>query len=205
MTAALEPYGVSGTRTKWRRLLRRVPVREAATKAYFRKHETALDMQRKMGEAAFAGFRKFTVVRNPFDHAVSHYEYLKEFRNPKLAARFAAMSFAEYLQWRETKRGLFVPFFTILPDQAHFIADRAGTGLLVDRVLKFENLAEDFGSLCKELGLPEIAMARINPTRAKKAGRSLESYYDDDSLATVRRLYARDFPLLGYSTDLPRA
>lgn len=205
MTAALEPYGISGTRTKWRRLLRRVPIREEATKAYFRKHETALDMQRKMGSVAYSGFFKFTVVRNPFDHAISHYEYLKEFRNPKLAAQFAAMSFADYLRWRETRRGLFVPFFTILPDQAHFIADAEGTSLLVDRVLKFETLAEDFGLLCKELGLPDIAMERINPTRAKKAGRALESYYDEDTLAAVQRIYARDFPLLGYPTVLPKS
>lgn len=202
MTAALEPFAVTGTRTAWRRMIRRLPLREAPDKAYFRKHETAADMRAKMGAAEFARFLKFTVVRNPFDHAVSHYEYLKEFRNPKLAARFAAMSFAEYLDWRMTKRGPFVPFFTMLPDQAHWLADGRGR-MLVDRVLRFETLGADFAALTRELGLGDVAMARINPTRAKAAGRALDSYYSAETLEKVRRLYARDFDLLGYARDLP--
>ena len=47
MTAALEPFAVTGTRTAWRRLMRRLPLREAPEKAYFRKHETAADMRAK--------------------------------------------------------------------------------------------------------------------------------------------------------------
>ncbi len=203
MTAALEPFAVSGTRTIWRRALRRLPLREAPDRAYFRKHETAADMQRKMGSEAFAGFLKFAAVRNPFDHAVSHYEYLKEFRNPGLAARFAEMSFAQYLDWRMTRHGPFVPFFTVLPDQTHWLVDHSGR-MLVDRVLRFETLAEDFAALTAELGLGAVAMARINPTRAKAAGRRLDSYYDAGTLERVRRLYDRDFDLLGYARDLPR-
>lgn len=203
MTAALEPFGVTGTRTLWRRLLRRLPLREAPDRAYFRKHETARDIERKMGPVAFGGFHRFTVVRNPFDHAVSHYEYLKEFRNVSMAARFAQMSFAQYLDWRMTARGIFVPFFTVLPDQSHFLVDDSGERLLVDQILRFERLADDFAALTHHLGLPEITLERINPTRAKSGGRSLASYYDDATLAAVRKLYARDFRLLGYSTDLP--
>lgn len=203
MTAALEPFGVSGTRTPWRRFLRRLPIREAADRAYLRKHETALDMRNKMGASAFSRFLKFTVVRNPFDHAVSHYEYLKEFRNPKKAQEFAAMSFADYLHWRTEKRGLFVPFFSILPSQAHFVVDETGERLLVDRVLRFENLADDFDALTQDLGLPNVKMQRINPTKAKKKGRSFASYYDDKTVAVVQKLYAGDFRLFGYDRNLP--
>ncbi|MCA0271030.1 MAG: sulfotransferase family protein [Proteobacteria bacterium] len=202
MTAALEPFAVTGTRTPWRRLVRRFPVREAPDRAYFRKHETASDMAAKMGEAVFRGFQRFTVVRNPFDHAVSHFEYLKEFRNPKLAARFAEMSFADYLDWRTTARGLFVPTFTVLPDQTHWLVDRKGR-LMVDRILKFETLADDFARLTRDLGLGDVAMQRINTTKAKVKATSLASYYDDATIAKVRELYARDFDLLGYSAALP--
>lgn len=203
MTAALCPFGVHDTRTLGRRLLRRFPIPEAAERAYFRKHETALDMRNKMGAAAFSQFLKFTVVRNPFDHAVSHYEYLKEFRNPKKAQEFAAMSFSEYLHWRTKKRGLFVPFFSILPSQAHFVADETGENLLVDSVLKFENLADDFYALTQDLGLSNVKMQRINPTKAKQKGRSFASYYDDKTVAVVQKLYENDFDLFGYDRNLP--
>lgn len=204
MTAALEPFAVTGTRTPLRRALRWLPLREAPDRAYFRKHETAAAMRAKLGATVFDGFFRFTVVRNPFDHAVSHYEYLKEFRNPRKAAEFAAMSFADYLRWRTTAQGLFVPSFSVLPDQAHWLVDAAGQ-LLVNRVLKFESLAADFDALTAEIGLSGVKMQRINPTRAKVKGRSLASYYDPGTLDTVRALYARDFALFGYPKDLPVA
>ncbi|WP_395542086.1 sulfotransferase family 2 domain-containing protein [Neotabrizicola sp. sgz301269] len=202
MTAALESHAVTGTRTPLRRALRWLPVREAPDRAYFRKHETAAAMRAKLGPQVFDRFFRFTVVRNPFDHAVSHYEYLKEFRNPRKAAEFAAMSFADYLRWRSTARGLFVPSFSVLPDQAHWLVDGAGQ-LLVNRVMRFETLADDFAQAMEEVGLPGIRMKRINPTRAKVKGRSLVSYYDAATVAIVRRLYARDFDLFSYARDLP--
>ncbi|HMS94021.1 MAG: sulfotransferase family 2 domain-containing protein [Tabrizicola sp.] len=202
LTAALEPYGVTGTRTTLRRLIRRLPFREAPERAYFRKHETAAAIRAKMGAQAFDRLMSFSVVRNPFDHAVSHYEYLKEFRNAQKAAAFARMSFAEYLHYRTTARGLFVPSFAVLPDQSRWLVDGQET-VLVQRVLRFERLADDFAVLASDLGLPALTMERINPTKAKTQTRSLSSYYDADTLATVRKLYARDFDLFGYSRDLP--
>jgi len=202
LTAALAPFATTGTRTPMRRAIRWLPLHEAPDRAYFRKHETAADMAKKMGLPAYYGFHRFTVVRNPFEHAVSHYEYLKEFRNPKLAARFAAMSFGDYLTWRTTARGLFVPSFTVIPDQAHWLVDAHGQ-LLVNRVMRMESLSDDFATLTTDLGLSGVTMQRINPTQAKQKDRPLASYYDSDTLDRVRQLYARDFDLFGYSRDLP--
>lgn len=203
MASALEPFAVRGTRTGLRRTLRWLPLREAPERAYFRKHETAAAMRFKLGPQVFDRFVRFTVVRNPFEHAVSHYEYLKEFRNPRKAAEFAAMSFDEYLHWRTIARGPFVPSFSVLPDQTHWLVDRKGR-LLVDRVLRFENLAADFDSLIEVIGLSSIRMHRINPTKAKAEGRSLASYYDSVTADQVRELYARDFRNFGYSLEMPQ-
>lgn len=202
LTAALEPYAITGTRTLVRRAIRWLPLREAPDRAYFRKHETAAVMARKIGSRRFLDFNRFTVVRNPFDHAVSHYEYLKEFRNPKLAARFTAMEFDEYLTWRTTARGPFVPSFTVIPDQSHWLLDPQSQ-LLVSRLMRMETLEQDFASMTADLGLPEVTMKRINPTRAKQQGRPLASYYNDATIEQVRTLYARDFDLLGYDRAFP--
>lgn len=205
LTAALEPFGVYETRTLLRRLMRRLPVQEAADRAYFRKHETACDLRNKIGASQFSDFFKFTVVRNPFDHAVSHYEYLKEFRNPKKAQMFAAMSFVDYLHWRTEKRGMFVPFFSILPDQTHFLVDKRGKKLLIDRVLRFENLADDFENLTQDLGIANVKMQRVNSTKAKQKGRSIISYYDEKTVEIVQKLYARDFSFFEYDTNVHSA
>lgn len=202
MTAALEPFAVGGTRTRWRRFLRRLPLHEAPARAYYRKHETAAAMRRRMTPAVFDAFFRFTVVRNPFDHAVSHYEYLKEFRNARLAARFAAMPFADYLRHRLEPGHWRDRAFIRLPDQAHFLVDGGGR-LLVQRLMRFETLADDFARLAADLGLGGLRMERINPTRARADKRPFQSYYDAETEDLLRRLYARDFALLGYSADLP--
>lgn len=202
MTAVLEPHAITGTRTLFRRALRWLPLREAPERAYFRKHETAAAIEAKLGPEVFRRFFRFSVVRNPFDHAVSHYEYLKEFRNPKKAAAFAAMSFPDYLDWRMKKRGPFVPWFSVLPDQAHFLLDDAGK-IAVDRVLHFETLAAEWPRLMADLGLAGVALPLVNRTKAKSDKRPAASYYDDAAAGKVRQLYARDFDLFGYSRDLP--
>lgn len=201
MTAALELHAVTGTRTLFRRALRWLPLREAPGRAYFRKHETAAAIEAKLGPEVYRRFFSFSVVRNPFDHAVSHYEYLKEFRNPKKAAEFAAMSFSEYLYWRMTARGPFVPWFSILPDQTHFLLDAAGS-IAVNRVLHFETLAEEWPRLMVDLGLGGADLPWINKTRAKSDKRPVADYYDDDTVRTVQQLYTRDFNLFGYPRDL---
>lgn len=202
MTAALDPFAVQGTRTLWRRFLRRLPVHEAPERIYLRKHETAADMRRKLTPPVFDRFHRFTVVRNPFDHAVSHYEYLKEFRNAKLAARFGAMPFRDYLRHRLEPRRWSDRFFIRLPDQAHFLVGPDGR-MLVERVMRFETLAADFAQLAADLRLGAVRMERINPTRSKTGARPFQSYYDAETEDLVRRLYARDFPLLGYAQELP--
>lgn len=201
MTAALEPFGVTGTRTMFRRMIRRLPVHEAPERAYFRKHETAADIRRKLTPAVYDRFVRFAVVRNPFDHAVSHYEYLKEFRNAKMAEAFSRMSFRDYLKMRSDKAGWNDRFFVMLPDQAHFLVDAQG-GLLVNRLLRFESLTQDFDALAHDLGLGQISLARINPTKAKAKEKKFQDYYDDDCIAAVKTLYRRDFALFGYSTTL---
>lgn len=202
LTAALQPFGVSGTRTLFRRLLRRVPLVEMPERAYLRKHETAADIRRKLSPEVFERFHRFSVVRNPFDHAVSHYEYLKEFRNPKMAEAFAKMSFRDYLMFRTKPPGWGDRFFTVLPDQSHFLVGSDGR-LLVNRIMRFETLAADFSMLAEDLGLGNIALAQVNKTKAKAAGRPFQAYFDPETIEIVRALYARDFQVLGYSADLP--
>lgn len=201
LTAALSPFGVTGTRHLWRRLLRRLPVTESPDHAYLRKHETAADIRRKLSPAVFDRYHRFAVVRNPFDHAVSHYEYLKEFRNAKIAQQMAAMSFTEYLHDRLKGKTLTTRFFVRLPDQAHFITDSDET-LLVHRLMRFESLHDDFNALVRDLALGDVELKQVNRTKAKSDSRSYKSYYDDESLDLVRKLYARDFRILGYSEEL---
>jgi hypothetical protein len=204
LAAALARYHEGPRRTLWRSLMRRLPVTEAPDRAYLRKHETAADIRAKLSPAVFDRFLRFACVRHPYDHAVSHYEFMKEFRIPLVARKVAAMSFADYLRYRMRPPFWNDTFFARLPDQAHFLIDGQGR-LLVNRLLRYETLEADFARLAAELGLGDLTLPRVNETRARPAHRPVASYYDAEAKALADRLYARDFALFGYRPELPAA
>ena len=69
----LEPYARTSTRTLWRSFSRRLPVTESPERAHFRIHATAAEIRAELSPAVYDSFLSFAVVRNPFDHAVSHF------------------------------------------------------------------------------------------------------------------------------------
>ena len=144
----------------------------------------------------FRDYLKFTVVRNPWDRLVSAFFYLENggsnqfdqaYRNQKLA-RFG---------------GNFDAFVHGLP---HFVGDkffrpaicwlRASTGrkLLVDRVLRYENLANDFDAVGKPLGMTSRELKQLNPTEHLY----YRDYYSIRSRDAVRDAYAADIDQFGY-------
>ena len=201
MTSALEPFGVYPPRTICKSLLRRLPIKESPDSVYLRKHETAAGVRRKLGEDVFDRYHRFAVVRNPYDHAVSHYEFMKQFRIPKIAEKVANMSFSDYLRYRMKPPFWNDTFFARLPNQAYFLTDTSGN-LLVHRLLRFETLADDFDKLVTDLGLGDVSLHRENETISRADKRPWQSYYDGECVALANQLYAEDFRLLGYDHGL---
>ena len=197
----LRPYGHESPRTALRSLSRRLPIVESPEKAHFRIHSTADEIRRKLSPRVFDRFLSFAIIRNPFDHAVSHYLYLAQYRNKRIAERFARMSFQEYLGYRLAPGRLGDRIFVRLPDQSHFVCDPDGR-VLVSRVLRFETLNEDFGSLLNDLGLSPGELEKLNITKRRSASRPLQEFYTAETVALVRQLYDRDFETFGYAREL---
>lgn len=203
LTLALRPYATIPQRSLWTSAKRRLPIVERPGAAHFRIHDSAARIRRKLSPEVYGRFYSFAAVRDPFDHAVSHYEYMKQYRSPRIAARFARMSFEAYLAQRLERRGPFDRLFVRLPDQSHFLVDEQGR-LAVDRLLRFEQLSADFRALTDDLGLGEAQLRTVNRTRSRSSSdaRAYRDYYDATTEDMVRALYARDFDLLGYSDRL---
>jgi hypothetical protein len=202
MMDTLQPYARTAKRTILRSISRRLPFHESPENAHFRVHEPASSMIAKLGRPVWDRFLTFAVVRDPFDHAVSHYEYLKQFRIPAIRHKFAKLSFSDYLDDRHRAVFWNHTLFVRMPDQAHFVVDGGGE-IAVKRILRFERLAEEWPKLVTELSIAGTELLYVNKTRAKSDRRPYSSYYDDKTVEKVRRLYARDFDLFGYSRDLP--
>lgn len=154
-------------------------------------HLQARQIREEVGGDVFDAYLKFTVVRNPWDRTVSQFAYMR--RRPDLrrflglrenddfATYVGLLDHVEHVQWAP---------------QMPFLADADGT-LLVDRVLRFERLAEDLPSLLAELGVPVASpLPHRNPSQREADYRA---YYDDALRETVATRYREDVERLGYA------
>ncbi len=196
VTAVLQPYCLPKNRTLWRRLSSFLPLRENVRKVYFRQHDTAAKIRAKLGPEVFDEFTSFAIVRNPFDHAVSLFEFLK-MQTARNSGRVAAgLNFKEFMQLRSKPQRFALEESPLkMVDQASRLVDRHGKIIVTD-VLHLEKLADEFQVLCAKLGLPPIGMAVKNASKRL----AIEKYYDAAAVALVQSHYARDFALFGYDT-----
>src|SRR5947199_2386719 len=125
-----------------------------------KKHSTLAEYRAALGEERFRRLYKFTCVRNPWDRMVSYYftptqnvgEWdRKEFK--KVLSK--ALSVADYLRLDKDEDD---PFGN------------------VDYVMRFENLADDFRSVCATLGIPTVGLPQYNRSNREHYSK----YYDDN-------------------------
>lgn len=130
----------------------------------------------------------FSVVRNPYTRFYSYYSYLK--RNKQ---RFN-IDFLEYTKIAKEaienrdenkKKSLLVKY-----DQSYYIFENEKTEL--DKIYRYENLQE----LEKDLN---ISLPNFNVGVYSKEQYNTE--YTEEVKDLVRKMYARDFKLLGYSQE----
>lgn len=141
--------------------------------------------------AGFGSLYRFTFVRNPYVRVLS--AYLDKIERKAAQGNGKAISFSEFL--RQLERG-------DLYRNAHW-APQASLLLLpvteYDFIGRVESLERDLAAVLATLqGRPGDRPPRSALGNWTGAGGRLAQYYDDDSLAIVRRLYARDFEAFGY-------
>ncbi|HEX4872720.1 MAG TPA: sulfotransferase family 2 domain-containing protein [Nevskiaceae bacterium] len=148
-------------------------------------HISALQIRPVLGEALFGGYFKFGFVRHPFERFVSYCAFLAKRSGAFESAPTAFMRHVAF-ELRPFQHVVFRP-------QHEFLADADGR-LLVDQVGRQEQLQSDYEAICARLGLPAVALERVNESRhAHWAG-----YYDEPLKDWVRQFYRRDFELFGY-------
>ena len=123
---------------------------------------------------------KFCVERNPWDKVLSHYHM-------HAAREGGSLSLDEYLA-----RGRF-------PINYFRYSDRSGAKVIVDRVLRYENLLADLSEVFAQLGVPFEGTLGI---RAKSEYRSDRTPYqlvfNDQQRKIVEKAFAREIELHGY-------
>ncbi|MDP6940759.1 MAG: sulfotransferase family 2 domain-containing protein [Planctomycetota bacterium] len=145
--------------------------------------------EKRIPEKVLSEMFKFAFVRNPWERFASEFAHLNRNQKHRRHSEIKGLSLTEYVEY-EFKRGRRV--------QRKLIANSNGN-IGVDFVGKFENLEEDFSTVCKKIGI-QIALphANANPNPNKKDWRDR---FDKTAQMRVGELFAEDIEAFGYSFD----
>jgi|SaaInlV_165m_DNA_3_1040750.scaffolds.fasta_scaffold85785_1 chondroitin 4-sulfotransferase 11 len=126
-------------------------------------------------------FFKIAFVRNPWDRVVSWYMFSKSLENPDQSRDLTSIGFKEYIKkfgniWSNEQQ-----------DQYKFVG-------CCDFIGRFENLQEDFNSVCDKIGIPRQQLPYRNKTRHKHHTK----YYTDETREIVAERFANDIEYFGY-------
>lgn len=157
----------------------------------WKNHMLARNAKFELGPEIWDAYRKITVVRNPFDRMVSYFHWKD--RDVDFEGRSAedlAPDFKHFL-----REAVYHNDYAIAHVEGEYI---------IDDVVRYEHLIEDLEALVASL---ELDTSRTELPWAKKtrATRSVAGYYDDETIAIVRKKMAWVFNRFGYAPEPPGA
>jgi hypothetical protein len=156
---------------------------------------------------------KFAFVRNPWDWVISFYFFMwpniyRPYRQrlwtwPYYIVQVAKRNYGKfdercfwliYEHMKLFRRGI----DSDNRYQYRFLSD-ASSRLLVDYVGRYERLQSDFDYVCDTVGVPRRELPMRN--KGKYRDREYADYYTPESIALVRKHYARDIREFGYTFE----
>jgi hypothetical protein len=156
-------------------------------------HLHADQIKSEVGSEIFNGYFKFSIVRNPWDKAVSQFRYmakrddLREYLGMKPNDCFKRylelISKKTHVQWEP---------------QVRFVLDDAGNSM-VDYIGRFESFTESVGTVMNRIGLDVSKIPHANKSRRS----ATQDEYDSESREIVGTLYAEDVKAFGYDSARP--
>ena len=146
-----------------------------------KKHSKLSEYLDALGDEQFRKLYKFTCVRNPWDRMVSY--YFTPTQNPEACNRkkfrgtiSKIVSVADYLR---LDKGEEDPFAN------------------VDYIMRFENLPDDFRTVCTEIGISPSTLPQYNRSNREHYSK----YYDDELREFVRTRFAAEIERFDYAFE----
>lgn len=167
--------------------------------AKFPRHAKAIAAREMLPRELYDRLFKFAFVRNPWDLQVSSFHHIRRER-PQLMGPYLE-DFEGFLRWKlDPERPYQYHIDTSIELQSDYVVDLQGK-LIVDYIGRYEQLHEDFATICARIGIPvpELPHKRAATDRKK----DFRSYYNDETAELVAQRFARDIELFGYTFDEP--
>ena len=156
------------------------------------KHARLCDIDGLVTTDELAQMFTLTLVRNPWDRAVSYYHWLRSqsFAHPAVALS-RHLSFSEFLNHPQTQAG-----FRDWPASA-YMRDAVGRETC-SLYLRLEHLNQDIAPFEAHLGFQVTPLSRANASNRKTDWRG---YYSDADAGLLSVLCAEDIARFGYGFD----
>ncbi len=159
---------------------------------------------KRLDSAAFNKYKKFTIVRNPFTHAISIWRWQESLWNLDIRKKFdkpsvelSNQSFKEFLL-REYKKKLNNKYYSISGLPIYYNLEKEK--IEVDEVIKLENIEESIEKLKNELNLGQEFIKLPHAKRNKSL--KLGDIYCDECKYLVEQLWKVELKLFAY--EFPR-
>lgn len=177
---------MAGDTPKARRRRQRLVGRTAAGRLW--KHSTLADLAGLIPEDRLRGLFAFTLVRNPWDRAVSYYAWARDQRFDHPAVRLAAeLEFRDFVT-----HPVILDSFRTAP-AASYMRHGDGTEQCA-AYIRLENFDRDAVPLFDHLGFRlQLPLANASARR-----RDWQSYYDTESARALGAACAEDIARFGY-------
>ena len=146
----------------------------------FYNHMPAHLVKHRISRQVWDSYFKFCIERNPWDKALSHYWFKKDSEKLK--------SFDDYIQ--KGYKCFNYPLYTS-PGKV--------SDILVDKVVKYENLTEDLGEVFQHLNIPwDGALAVRAKGGARKDKRHYREVLSSTQASAIEKCYSHEISLHNY-------
>jgi hypothetical protein len=132
----------------------------------------------------------FGFVRNPWDRMVSSWKYGGPRSKWGIDFKDLCLNLEDLVPKNATAKNQ--KLLHISEQHPFLICEEKK--IKADFIGKFENLQEDFNTVCDEIGIPQQQLPHINKSKHKH----YTEYYDDETRELVAEKYAKDIENFGY-------
>jgi len=151
----------------------------------FDPHAKSTELRRAIGEKRWSAYYTFGFVRNPWDHQVSLYHYIRGRPQHPHYSIVSERTFEEFVMWRNMND---------IDLQKSFFYDEAGKPL-VSFIGRFEELEKDFEKIAKEIGI-SCSLPKVGASKRKTGYRE---YYTERAKDLVSHAFREDIETFGYA------
>jgi len=158
---------------------KRTALKELFTRRRYYNHIPAWKLRGRVPRGIWDNYFKFCVTRNPWDRSLSHFHMLKH--------QFG-FSFEEYLE-----RG------NLCHNLPGYQDPNCAGKLLVDRLLRYEDLMDELADVFGILGIPFEGSLNVNAKADYRQNRRpYQEVYSDEQRDIVTRAFAEEIALTHY-------